>query len=533
MERLADLTVGLATEDAALQDQARQAAREIIARDFLPGAIPACIANRYHLAIQEITGNPDPFAAPKATQTAYLARMWARIAPAYGQDLESLLMLAVLGNVIDFFRTEAEVHQDFLSPSAFHICRLEDFRERLAGPPGLVLYLADNAGEQLFDRPLVEFLRAQGRRVLYVVKGGPIQNDLTREDLYASGLGEAMDYVKEVSFHPDVILLDLNLPDSRGKETFQRMRQQAPATPLVVFTGLDDEGMSLTAMRGGAQDYLVKHKMNGDLLVRSIRYAIERGKIEQALRLAQQELEKRVEERTAELSVANLQLQENVVQLKKAQGDLEGALLGTVQALSLTVESRDPYTAGHQRRVAELSCTLGRRLGLPEDRLKGMYLAAMVHDLGKISIPAEILSKPGKLSKIEMQLIKNHPQAGFDILKDTQFPWPIARIILQHHERLDGSGYPHGLSGGEILMEARIIGVADVVEAMCSHRPYRPALDVRVAKDEIWSNQGVLYDPDVAGILFHHFDEIWQSLEEGNFSSSIMTPIDQSQNIIS
>ncbi|MBU4234300.1 MAG: HD-GYP domain-containing protein [Proteobacteria bacterium] len=274
-------------------------------------------------------------------------------------------------------------------------------------------------------------------------------------------------------------------------------------------------------MQGGAQDYLVKHNMNGDLIVRSIRHAIERGKIEQALRLAQQELEQRVEERTAELSMANLKLQEAVVQLEKAQGDLESSLLGTVQALAATVESRDPYTAGHQRRVAELSVILGRRLGLPEDRLKGMYLAAMVHDLGKISVPAEILSKPGKLSEIELGLIKNHSQAGFEILKDIPFPWPIAQIILQHHERLDGSGYPHGLSGEEILKEARIMAVADVVEAMCSHRPYRPALDVRVAKDEIWSKKGVAYDPDVAGILYHHFDEIWQSLGECKFGISI------------
>ncbi len=215
LERLADLTVGWATEDAALQDQARQAAREIIARDFLPGAIPACIANRYHLAIQEITGNPDPFASPKAAQSAYLARMWARIAPGYGQDLESLLMLAVLGNVIDFFRTEAEVHQDFLSPPAFGICRLEDFRERLAAPPGLVLYLADNAGEQFFDRPLVEFLRGRGRRVLYVVKGGPIQNDLTREDLYASGLGEALEPLTDTGARTVGLELDRVSPEFR------------------------------------------------------------------------------------------------------------------------------------------------------------------------------------------------------------------------------------------------------------------------------------------------------------------------------
>jgi putative nucleotidyltransferase with HDIG domain len=156
---------------------------------------------------------------------------------------------------------------------------------------------------------------------------------------------------------------------------------------------------------------------------------------------------------------------------------------------------RDPYTAGHQQRVAQLARAIARELGMPEAEIHSLYLASIVHDLGKIHIPAEILSKPGRLSPIEYELIKTHATAGFDLLKAVDFPWPIAQIVSQHHERLDGSGYPHGLAGDEILPHARIMAVADVVEAMASHRPYRPALGIATALAEIEQNQGRLYDP--------------------------------------
>ena len=198
LERLVTLTVDLATRDPALKRQAREAAREIIAREFnQSGAIPALIASRFHRTIQEISGNQDPFAPRKALETAYLARMHRRVAPAYGADLESVLKLAAVGNAIDFFRAEDEVTRELLSRVELAIADLPQFRRALAGPQGLLLYLADNAGEQFFDLPLVTYLRQPRWRVLYVVKGGPIQNDLTRENLYASGLGAALEPVTD------------------------------------------------------------------------------------------------------------------------------------------------------------------------------------------------------------------------------------------------------------------------------------------------------------------------------------------------
>src|SRR5271169_1208478 len=169
------------------------------------------------------------------------------------------------------------------------------------------------------------------------------------------------------------------------------------------------------------------------------------------------------------------------------------SLDGTINAVSAIVELRDPYTAGHERRVAQLAVAIGKELGLPESQVEGLSIAGRIHDIGKIAIPAEILSKPTRLTENEFSLIKNHSQAGFDILKGIDFPWPIAQVALQHHERLNGSGYPQGLKGNEILPEARVLGVADVVEAMSSHRPYRAGLGIDAALEEIERNRGVLY----------------------------------------
>ena len=177
--------------------------------------------------------------------------------------------------------------------------------------------------------------------------------------------------------------------------------------------------------------------------------------------------------------------------------NLQKALNGTVKALANTLESKDPYTAGHQRRVVQLACALAQELGESPHYIEGMRVMGFLHDLGKIAVPGEILSKPSRLSEYEFNLIKIHPQAGYDILKDIDFPWPVALAVLQHHERLDGSGYPHGLSGHDIIREAKILAVADVVEAIASHRPYRPALGLDQAMAEISRHQGVLYDPAV------------------------------------
>jgi len=186
---------------------------------------------------------------------------------------------------------------------------------------------------------------------------------------------------------------------------------------------------------------------------------------------------------------------------------LQDSLDDTIGAIATIVEMRDPYTAGHQRRVANLACAIARQMGLDDGQVRGIQIAGIVHDLGKIQIPAEILSKPGKISDIEFGLIKQHVQAGFDVLKDINFPWPIAQIVLQHHERLDGSGYPHGIRGDDIILEARILSVADVVEAMSSHRPYRPGLGIDVALAEIIRGRGVHFDPAVADACLSVFNE--------------------------
>ena len=170
---------------------------------------------------------------------------------------------------------------------------------------------------------------------------------------------------------------------------------------------------------------------------------------------------------------------------------------GLIQTVAKIVETRDPYTAGHQKRVAALACAIAAEIGIPEDKIMGIRTAATVHDVGKIHIPAEILSKPGKLSSKEFALMEDHPQIGYEILKDIEFPWPVAQAVFQHHERIDGSGYPQGLSGEDILLEGRILGVADVVEAITSYRPYRPALGIHKALEEISKSRGILYDPKV------------------------------------
>ena len=186
---------------------------------------------------------------------------------------------------------------------------------------------------------------------------------------------------------------------------------------------------------------------------------------------------------------------------------LRKVLGATVQSISMTVEMKDPYTAGHQQRVSDLARAIATEMGLSADRREFIRTASSIHDIGKISIPSEILSKPTKLTDLEFSLIKTHSQSGYDILKDIDFPWPVADVVLQHHERMNGSGYPQGLKGDDILLEARIIAVADVVEAIGSHRPYRPSLGIDFALEEISRNKGILYDADVVDACLKLFQE--------------------------
>ncbi len=194
-------------------------------------------------------------------------------------------------------------------------------------------------------------------------------------------------------------------------------------------------------------------------------------------------------------------------ELDKSYRNLQKTLEETVNALSALVEMRDPYTAGHQNRVARIARAIAQELGLSEDAVQGIWVASLIHDIGKVRVPADILSRPAHLSSAEFELIKEHPQTGYEILRKIDFPWPIAEIVLQHHERINGSGYPLGLKGDEILFASRIIGVADVVEAMTYHRPYREALGLDAALDEIKENKGILYDSDVVDACIKVFLE--------------------------
>jgi len=264
---------------------------------------------------------------------------------------------------------------------------------------------------------------------------------------------------------PDAVLLDLSLPDSQGVATIDAMRKLHPDLPVVVFTGLNDEAVGVAAVKRGCQDYLVKGQGDGQLIGRTITYAVERKAIE-------------------------MERQQSAERMKRV-------LLQTVKAVSLTLEMRDPYTAGHQRRVAQLASAIGERLDLPRDQLEGLHTGALIHDLGKINVPSDFLSRPGKLSDAAFGVIKSHPDVGAEIVEGIDFPWPISVMIRQHHERLDGSGYPGGLRGDQIILEARILAVADVVEAISSHRPYRPSLGLDAALREIQDRAGSAYDPAV------------------------------------
>jgi putative nucleotidyltransferase with HDIG domain len=226
------------------------------------------------------------------------------------------------------------------------------------------------------------------------------------------------------------------------------------------------------------------------------------------------QLEGIVHARTAALTKLNDQLKQEIAERKLAEERLQQSyaklqknLDEIVHAMSLTVEKRDPYTAGHQKRTTELAMALAGEMGLSEHQIKGIQMAALIHDIGKISIPAEILSKPGKLSEVEMQMVRRHPQTAFEILKEIDFPWPVDLIVLQHHEKMDCSGYPQGLAGEDILLEARILCIADVVESIESHRPYRPGLGIDKALEEISNNRGILFDQDVVDACLRLFKE--------------------------
>lgn len=286
---------------------------------------------------------------------------------------------------------------------------------------------------------------------------------------------------------PDLLLLDIRMPGMDGFEVCRRFKEQSATrdVPVIFVSAALEINEKLHGFEMGAVDYITKPYQRDELLAR-VRTHLELNKL-------RHHLEDLVQERTRSLS--------------ESENKLRSSLLESITALAAVVEMRDPYTAGHQRRVAELAVAIAREMKLPEEQLVGIQLAGVVHDVGKIRVPAEILSKPGRLTDTEYALIKEHSDKGYEILKNIHFPWPIAQIVLQHHERMDGSGYPQGIKGEQLLIEARIIAVADVVESMASHRPYRSALGIDAALAEIQGNSGKLYDPSVVQVCISLFRE--------------------------
>ena len=276
---------------------------------------------------------------------------------------------------------------------------------------------------------------------------------------------------------PDLVLLDIVMPDIDGYEVCTRLKASAQTkdVPVIFISGKTTTGDKTKGFDVGAVDYIVKPFETAEVLTR----------IRTHLSLVRMR---------AELNNQNVVLAEKV---KKQTHHLEEMLEASLYALSSTVDSRDPYTAGHQHRVARLAGAIAKKMRLNNERIRGLHFAGVLHDLGKIRIPGQILSWPGKLLDAEFSLIQIHPQTGYDILKEIPSPWPLAEIAWQHHEKLDGSGYPQGLQEDEILLESKILTVADVTEAMGSHRPYRPALGMDVALAEIEKNKGRFYDPEV------------------------------------
>ncbi len=285
---------------------------------------------------------------------------------------------------------------------------------------------------------------------------------------------EARHLLKEEAF--DLMLCDIRLPGESGMDLIEHVASEYPDTAVIMVSGLDDHRTVEKALEIGAYGYIVKPFKTSEVMI-NVSSALRRRNLEMWNRIYSEGLGQMVAERTAKL---------------------EQTLDGIIRVLALSVEARDPYTSGHQRRVAELASAVAEKMGFSRDRIKGIYMGGVIHDLGKIAVPAEILSKPTRLSETEFAVIRAHCKAGYDILKGVEFPWPIADMVHQHHEKMDGSGYPQGLKGEEIIPEARIMAVADVVEAMASHRPYRPSLGTPAALDEISKNSGTLYDTQAA-----------------------------------
>ncbi|MGD0169100.1 MAG: HD domain-containing phosphohydrolase [Smithella sp.] len=301
-----------------------------------------------------------------------------------------------------------------------------------------------------------------------------------------------------------VIVSDQRMPEMSGVQFFAQAKDIFPDAVRILLTGYADSDAIIDAInKGGVHLYFTKPWREEEILLHikqslsKVEILAENKRLVELIKIKNQELvklnktlEKKANDRTNDLLAQTEKLKDSY---KKSQLILDGI----VKTLSKIVETRDPYTSGHEDQVAKIACKIAKEMKLTEEQVSSIYISATLHDIGKISVPSEILTKPSVLTNLEREIIKTHCKVANDILANIEFPYPVAEIIYQHHERMDGSGYPRGLKGDDIALEARIIGVADVIDAMASYRPYRPALGVDAAIEEITKFKGVTYDPSV------------------------------------
>lgn len=318
--------------------------------------------------------------------------------------------------------------------------------------------------------------------LVLIVDDNPTNLDLLVNTLnrsYRLGVAKSGSKALELAHRekPDIILLDIMMPEMSGFEVCNRLKAdpETNGIPVIFITALDDVSRKSRGFEIGAVDYITKPFLTEEVLAR-VRTHLSLKAMQQELAARNVDLEQKVAEQTQEI---------------------RAMLEATISVITLMAEIRDPYTAGHQQRVGILACAIARRMGLPADTIRTIKLAGILHDIGKIRIPTALINRPGELLETERELIKIHPKVGHDLLKTIPFKLPVAEVVLQHHEHLDGSGYPSGLAGDQILLEARILAVADVTEAQSSYRPYRPALGLEVTLAEISDKSGTYYDPEV------------------------------------
>ena len=319
------------------------------------------------------------------------------------------------------------------------------------------------------------------RSLVLIVDDNATNIDLlvnTLKDGYRLGIAKNGPKALEYAFkhEPDLVLLDIMMPEMNGYEVCAQLKAnpKTASIPIIFITAMSETVSKTRGFELGAVDYITKPFHSAEVKAR-IRTHLLLEEMRQQLKSQNMLLEHKVEQKTTEI---------------------RDMLNASIRSMALMVEIRDPYTAGHQQRVAQLACAIAEKMGLSPAKIDGIRMAGILHDVGKIRIPVSILSRSGRLLEAELEMIKIHPQVSFDILQNIPFPWPVAQMVLQHHERLDGSGYPQGLSGDEILLEARILAVADVTEAKSSFRPYRPAHGIEAALAKIEKQKGKQFDID-------------------------------------